>query len=79
MALAFGLQTHSQMLGVSLMITNFCLKYLQALTTNLQAEAKDIVEAVQEISSIKAALNNVRTLMNTAIAGFVQLSECVQT
>ena len=45
----------------SLVITNSCLKYLQALTTNLQAEAKDIVEAVQEISSVKAALDSVRS------------------
>ena len=30
----------------SLVVTNSCLKYLQALTSNLQAEAKDIVEAV---------------------------------
>ena len=45
----------------SLVITNSCLKYLQALTTNLQAEAKDIVEAVKEISSVKAALNNARS------------------
>ena len=45
----------------SLVITNSCLKYLQALTTNLQAEAKDIVEAVQEISSVKAALHNARS------------------
>ena len=45
----------------SLVITNSCLKYLQALTSNLQAEAKDIVEAVQEISSVKAALHNARS------------------
>ena len=43
----------------SLVITNSCLKYLQALTTNLQAEAKHIVEAVQEIGSVTAALHNV--------------------
>ena len=45
----------------SLVITNSCLKYIQALTSNLQAEAKDIVEAVQEISTVKAALNNARS------------------
>ena len=44
----------------ALVITNSCLKYLQALTLNLQAEAKDIVEAVQEISNVKAALQDVR-------------------
>ena len=45
----------------SLVVTNSCLKYLQALTSNLQAEAKDIVEAVQEISSVRAALHNARS------------------
>ena len=29
----------------TLVITNFCLKYLQALTSNLQAETEDIVVA----------------------------------
>ena len=45
----------------SLVVTNSCLKYLQALTSNLQAEAKDIVEAVQEISSVREALHNARS------------------
>ena len=45
----------------SLVVTNSCLKYLQALTSNLQAEAKDIVKAVQEISSVRAALHNARS------------------
>ena len=45
----------------SLVITNSCLQYLQALTTNLQAEAKDIVQAVQDIGSVKAALHNARS------------------
>ena len=49
----------------SLVITNFCLKYLQALTTNLQLEAMDIVEAVQEISSVKQALHNARSNIDT--------------
>ena len=44
----------------SLVITNSSLKYIQALTTNLQAEAKDIVEAVREINSVKSALSNAR-------------------
>ena len=33
----------------ALVITNFCFKYLQALTSNLEAETKDIVAAVGEI------------------------------
>ena len=44
----------------ALVITNSCLKHLQALTSNLQAEAKDIVESVKEISSVKAALQDAR-------------------
>ena len=49
----------------SLVITNSCLKYLQALTSNLQAEALDIVEVVQEISSVKQALHNARSNIDT--------------
>ena len=45
----------------SLVITNSSLKYLQAVTTNLQAEARDITDAVQEINSVKAALQNTRS------------------
>ena len=44
----------------TLVFTNSCLKYLQALTSNLQAEARDVVESVKEISSVKAALQDVR-------------------
>ena len=36
----------------ALVMTNFCLKYLQALTSNLQAETKDIVVAVKEINYV---------------------------
>ena len=43
----------------ALVITNSCLKYLQALTSNLQAEAK---ESVKEISRVKAALQDVRDI-----------------
>ena len=44
----------------ALVITNACLKYLLALTRSLQAEAKDIIQAVSEINHIKAALRDVR-------------------
>lgn len=44
----------------ALVTTSSCLKYLQALTSNLQAEARDIVESVTEISNVKAALQDVR-------------------
>ena len=46
----------------ALVITNSCLKYLQALTSNLQAEARDVVKSVKEISSVKAALQDVRNI-----------------
>lgn len=49
----------------TLFITNSWLKYLQALTSNLQAEAKDIIEAVKEINSVKAALQNARDKIDT--------------
>ena len=56
----------------SLVITNSCLKYIQALMTNLQAEAKDIVEAVKDIGSVKAALNNVRSNIDEHHKGWFQ-------
>ena len=43
----------------ALVITNFCVKYLQALTASLQAEAKDIVTAVREIDTVTATLKDV--------------------
>ena len=41
-------------------ITNNCLHSLQALTTNLQVESKDIVATVQEINNILSTLQNTR-------------------
>ena len=49
----------------ALVIMNSCLKYLQALTSNLQAETKDIVAAVREIGNVTATLQNVRDNINT--------------
>ena len=49
----------------ALVITNSCLKYLQALTSDLQAEDKDIVESVTEIRSVTAALQDVRCNIGT--------------
>ena len=43
----------------ALVITNSCLKYLQALTASLQAEAKDIVAAVGDIDNVTATIQNV--------------------
>ena len=48
----------------ALVITNFCLNYLHSLTCSLQAERKDIVDAVNEIDHVKAALQSVRKDMD---------------
>lgn len=44
----------------ALIITNKCLNYLLALTKSLQAEAKDIVEAAQEVTDLKHVISDVR-------------------
>ena len=49
----------------ALVITNFCLKYLQALTSNLQEESKDIVAAVWEVDNVIAILQNARNNIDT--------------
>ena len=43
----------------ALVIANSCLKYIQVLTSSLQAEAKDIVAAVREIDTVTATLQDV--------------------
>ena len=57
----------------ALVITDFCLKYLQALTSNLQAETKDIVA---EINNVISTLKNVRDNVDTRV-GLV-LWRCVK-
>ena len=59
----------------ALVITNSCLKYLQALTTNLQAEAKDIVAAVKEIDIVIATLQSVRENISTHHARWYSIIE----
>ena len=44
----------------TLVIIAACLKYLLGLTCSLQAEAKDIIQAVSEINHVKTALRDVR-------------------
>ena len=44
----------------ALVITNECLQYLRSLTTSLQDEAKDIVQAVSEIETLTSSLKQVR-------------------
>ena len=49
----------------ALVITNSCLKYIQALTSSLQAEAKDIVAAMKEIDTVIATVQYVRDNIET--------------
>ena len=44
----------------TLVITNEYLQYLMGLTTSLQEEAKDIVQAVSEIKTLTSSLQQVR-------------------
>ena len=59
----------------SLFITNSCLRYQQALTSNLKAEARDIVDAVHEISHVKATLHNDRSNVESHHAEWYQKVE----
>lgn len=45
----------------ALVITTGCLQYLLGLTRSLQAEAKDIVQAVSEVKNVIATLRDVRS------------------
>ena len=49
----------------ALVITNSCLKYLKALTSNLQAESKDILSAVEEVNNVIDTLQDVRDNVST--------------
>ena len=44
----------------ALVIIKACLQHVLGRTRSLQAEAKDIVQAVSEINSVKATLQDVR-------------------
>ncbi len=44
----------------ALVVTNGCMQYLLGLTCSLQAEAKDIVQAVAEINHVLTTLKDVR-------------------
>jgi hypothetical protein len=48
----------------ALVITTACLQHLLGLTHSLQAEEKDIVQAVSEINSVKATLQDVRSYVD---------------
>ena len=63
----------------ALVITNFCLRYLQALTSNLPAESKDIVVAVGEVDNVIATLQNARDNIDTTIHdGLLEWRRCAQ-
>ena len=49
----------------AVVITNSCLKYLQALTLSLQAQVKDIVTTVNEIDNVTTILQIVRDNIGT--------------
>lgn len=59
----------------SLVITTACLKYLLGLTRSLQAEVKDIVQAVSEINDMKSTLAT--TLKSSMMSGLPLLKRCV--
>ena len=66
--LYFGMCSSTYDFICALVITHFCLKYLkylQALTSNLQAESKDIVAAVGEVDNVIATLQNARDNIDT--------------
>ena len=61
----------------ALVITNAVLiNYIQALTSSLQSEAKDIVEAVSEIANVTATLKDVRR--NIDMHGSMMLRSCAR-
>ena len=48
----------------SLVITNACLRYIEALTRSLQTESRDLVSAVREIEAVTATIQDVRNNVN---------------
>ena len=65
----------------ALVIATECLKYLLGLTRSLQAEAKDIVQAVSEINTVKSTLqdlrNNVEKYHNEWFADVEKMCESI--
>ena len=65
MAPAYGVQILSQMQEGC---TNACIKYIEALATNLRAETKDIVSAVREIEQFTMILQDARDHVQTHLS-----------
>ena len=65
----------------ALVIATECLKYLLGLTRSLQAEAKDIVQAVSEINTVNSTLqdlrNNVEKYHNEWFADVEKMCESI--
>ena len=62
----------------ALVITNECLQHLSGLTTSLQDEAKDIVQAVSEIKTLThPSSKSERMLTPTTVGGLKQSRKCV--
>ena len=51
-----------------LVVTNKCLGYISALTSSLQAEAKDVVVAVKQVKNVVTILNDLRNKVNDHLA-----------
>ena len=49
----------------ALVITNSCISYLTALTSNLQVETKNIIEATAEMDNVQTTLQSVRDNIDT--------------
>ena len=48
----------------SLVITNACLRYIEALTRSLQTESRDLISAAREIEAVTATIQDVRNNVN---------------
>ena len=57
------------------MITNECLQYLRGLTTSLQVEAKDIVQAVSEIKTLTSSLSKSERMLTPTTVGGLKVSK----
>ena len=67
----------------ALVIASKSLSYLHSLTTSLQAEAKDIVQAIKEVDTLKRTISNIRDDVETYHGQFFEemekMCQCVGT
>ena len=57
-------------------ITNECLQYLRGLTTSLQEEDKDIVQAVSEIKTLTSSLKQVKENVDSYHSRWFETESC---